>query len=264
MKKTLLSLALLATGVASYAQLAQGTMMLGGGIGFSSSGGTTETTGATGAAAVLNTSITAPATSSFSISPTFGYFMSENMAVGGSLNFGSTTTTDKRVFNSSTGATRSDDGSTLGAKEAKYDKVNKSSGFGISLFANKYTGINEKWYWYMGGTLGFNSASGTSTSVVSDFAAPPTWSTKEIAAPTTTTISLGANLGVLYKLNDSWGFQAGLNNIFGFTYAMGSSTVENGGIFGSTKTSTSDMNLNVGTGSFGLGAVTFGAFYFIK
>ena len=47
--------------------------------------------------------------------------MSENMAVGGSLNFGSTTTTDKRVFNSSTGATRSDDGSTLGAKVAHYE-----------------------------------------------------------------------------------------------------------------------------------------------
>ncbi len=262
MKKTLLSLALLATGVASYAQLAQGTMMLGGGIGFSSSGGSTETTGATPAAA--NVKIDAPAVSSFTISPTFGYFMSENMAVGGSINFGSSSTTDKRVFNSSTGSTRSDDGSTLGAKEAKFDKVTKSSGFGISLFANKYTGINEKWYWYMGGTLGFNSASGTSTSVVSDFATPATWSTKEIAAPTTTTISLGANLGVLYKLNDSWGFQAGLNNIFGFSYAMGSSTVDNGGTAGSTKTTSSDMNLNVGTGAFGLGAVTFGAFYFIK
>ena len=266
MKKTLLSLAFLAASAASYAQIAQGTMMLGGTLGFGSGSGTNEVTGA--ATTTSNVSFNTPATSNFSIAPTFGYFLQENLAVGASINFvmGPNTTT-KMIYNSTTGSTFSDNGATtLGANQVRYDKKVTNSTIGISLFANKFMSINEKWYYYMGASLGYSMLSGATTSVMYNSAGLGSWAPNDNAVQTATnTISLGANLGVYYFLNKNWALQAGLNNLFAFSYVMATTTTDNtAATNGTTKVSTNTMNLTLGTGTFGLGAVNVGVFYFLR
>ncbi|MFN4973534.1 MAG: outer membrane beta-barrel protein [Bacteroidota bacterium] len=254
MKKLLFSVAMLAAGSAAFAQISAGTLMLGGTIGFNSESGSVETTGAP----VAVPKVELPSTSSFNLGITGGYFLNDNLAIGASIGFGSTSDVTKRSYDKTTGVVSTPP--LTGADDVAFDDENKASGFGINLFANMYNDINGKWMWYYGAGLGFGTASGTTTVV--EETSPGVWAHKSIDAPSTTTISLGANLGVLHFLSDNWALQAGLNNLLGFDYEMGKAEVKNGAI--TTTTSTSEMNLTLGTGSFGLGAVNVGIFYFIR
>jgi outer membrane protein len=224
MKKLFLSMALLAAGTASYAQISAGTMMLGGTIGFGTGSSKTETTGSTIPA--LNVSVDGPSSSSFNISPTFGYFISDNMAVGAALNFGTSTTTTKASYDPN-----SPGGLSIppAVGETPVDQEDKTTGFGISLFANKYNEMSEKWMWFYGANLGFGMNSGTITDVKETAPGSGVYAPYERDKPSTTNIGLGANLGVLCFLNENWGLQAGLTNLVGINYSSSSSESPAGG-----------------------------------
>lgn len=258
MKKIILSLAMVAVGSAAFAQISAGTMMLGGTIGINTAGSSTETSGAPAG----NGTVDGPSTFGLNFSPTFGYFLNDNLAIGGSINFGSNTITTKSSYDKTTGAVTTPPPANPGANDVAFDQKNATSGFGINLFANMYNDINGKWMWYYGAGLGFGLSSGTNTVVKETAPGSGAYTTAEQDLPSTTTISLGANLGIIHFLNDNWALQAGLTNLVGLTYAMGSSETTVGPA--TVKTSTSNMNLTLGTGSFGLGGVGVGVFYFLR
>jgi hypothetical protein len=262
MKKLLLSMAMVAVGSAAMAQISSGSMMFGGTIGIRSQGGTNEISGSPVPA--QNRSIDLPSQSNFNLGLTGGYFIQDNLAVGATIGFGSTSNVTKSAYNKTTGAVTTPPPSTLGADDVLFDDETATSGFNLNLFANKYNEINDKWMWFYGAGLGFGTGSGTSTAIeeITPGATPPAYAPVTKDAPSTTTISLGANLGVIHFLSENWALQAGLNNLLGFTYTMGSSEVKAGPV--TSKTSTSDMNLNLGTGSFGLGGLNVGVFYFLR
>jgi outer membrane protein len=79
MKKIFLSV----LAIASMAMTANAQLWFGGGISFSHNGGVTKTNGAD--------DVDKPSSNSFSFSPTVGFDLSEKLAVGGKLNFLSTT-----------------------------------------------------------------------------------------------------------------------------------------------------------------------------
>lgn len=250
-------MAMVAAGAAAYAQISAGSMMLGGTIGFGTGSSKTETTGSSIPA--LNVSVDGPSSSSFNISPTFGYFIQDNLAVGASLNFGTGTTTTKASYDPA--------GPGLSvppvAGETPVDREDKTSAFGISLFANKYNEISDKWMWFYGANLGFSMSSGTITDVKETGNGTGVYAPYERDKPSATNIGLGANLGVIHFLNDNWGLQAGLTNLVGINYNMTSAeTATAGG--GTTESTTNDFNITLGTGNFGLGAVNVGVFYFLR
>jgi hypothetical protein len=82
MKKQLLSIALLLASLTSFAQLEQGKFLVGGGIGIESS-----------ASKFKNGSTTTDGTkyTSYYITPSVGYFIAENLALGLTIGFGGTT-----------------------------------------------------------------------------------------------------------------------------------------------------------------------------
>jgi hypothetical protein len=186
------------------------------------------------------------------------------MAVGASITFGTNSMTEKRVFSEAGGDVGVDDGTTINSPDKAYDRVTTNTNFGITLFANKYNELSEKWMWYYGAGLGFANSGSTVNAPKAD--ATGKYALADIDGPSTTTISLGANLGALFFLNENWALNAGLNNLLALNYAMTNHEVVTPLTAGEAKQTTtgSNLNLTVGTGSFGLGAVNVGLFYFIR
>ncbi len=260
MKKLIFSFAMVAAGSTAFAQISAGTMMLSGSLGFGSSGSSTETSGAP--APFVNGTVDGPKGSNFNFSPSFGYFLQDNLAVGISVNFGSNSSTVKSEFDPTTGANGPIGAAPTPGRTA-YDNTTTSSGFGIGLFANMYNELNSKWLWYYGATLGFSTGSG-STTQIKGTGNPPVapFAPTTVDGMTTTNISLGANIGMLYFLTDSWAMSAGLNNLLSLNYQ--STNLETPiAVGGTTTAKTNNLNLGVGTGGFGLGAVNVGVSYFL-
>ncbi len=230
MKKTLLSLALLATGVASYAQVSQGSIMLGGDIGY---GSTTSATSSTA------TGFTAPPDgggSTMNLNINGGYFIMDGMAVG--LNVG---------YNS--GSTKMS-GAGTGATILTWN--NTTSLVNIGLFARKYMEISDKFYFY--GGLGFNYMTGT------DNNSTITGTPKAVVADPDIKNS-GWNIsiapGLAYFPAPAWGIHFGLNNIINYSSMASSQDVTVGATTVTFKQTNSSLNLGVGL------TPTLGIAYFI-
>lgn len=258
MKKLILSMAFLTAGAVSYAQTGAGSIWLGGSIGFGSAGGSTEISGAPAG----NGTTDAPSTTNLNFSPTGYYFIGDDLAVGASITFGSNSTSQEKYYNKTTGTTTvPGPGFSPGANDVKYDDKTTNTGFGINLYANKFNDLSDKWKWYYGASLGFNNGSGTMTNV--KMVSPGNYTTEEKPLPSSMTVSLGANLGVSYFLNENWAFVGGLNNLFSLAYTSSSS--ETALPLGGTSTAkTNNLNLSVGTGTVTSGAISFGVFYVLK
>lgn len=196
-------MAMIAAGAASYAQTEAGSIMLGGTLGFGTSGGSTEISGTPAS----NGSADAPKTSNFTIAPSAAYFIADNFAVGAGITFGTTTNTTKRYYDNTTGViTTPGPGFTPTPTQKAYDDKSTTSGFGINLFANKFNDLNDKWKWYYGANLGFGTGKGTTTTVKETSPGSNQWTTGEIDGPKSTNIGLGANIGVTYFLTENWAF----------------------------------------------------------
>lgn len=128
MKKTVLLVAIVLAGItSSFAQTSAGNVMAGGSFGFSSTGGEVVNG---------NTTNQKNTTTSFSIIPRAGYFISDGLAVGTGIGFSSQKTTDPD------------------------DNYISSSLFQISPFARYYVSLGEKVSLYGEGAvnLGFGGS----------------------------------------------------------------------------------------------------------
>ncbi len=250
-------MAMIAAGAASYAQTEAGSIMLGGSLGFGTSGGSTEISGA----AAGNGSFDAPKTSNFTFSPSGAYFIADNLAVGLGISFGTSSTTTKKSYDKTTGAVSNPPANPMGVNDVAFDDKTTNGGFGINLFANKFNDLNDKWKWYYGANLGFGTGKGTMTTVKETTPGSGAYTTAEIDGPKTTNISLGANIGVTYFLTENWAFFGGLNNLVALNYTM--TNQETALNPGTSTVKTNSMNLTLATGNVTSGAVNFGVFYFL-
>lgn len=251
-------MAMIAAGAASYAQTEAGSIMLGGSLGFGTSGGSTEISGATAG----NSTTDAPKTKSFSFSPSGAYFIIDNLAVGAGVSFGTSSNTTKKSFNKTTGAIDNPPANPLGTNDVAFDDKTTNTGFGINLFANKFNDLNDKWKWYYGANLGFSKGSSKVTTVKE--ATPGSgFSASEVDGPKSTNIGFGVNMGVTYFLTENWAFFGGLNNLLALNYTA---TKQETALApsGTRTTKTNNLNLTLATGNVTSGAVNFGVFYFLR
>jgi hypothetical protein len=259
MKKIILSLAMIAAGAASYAQTEAGSIMIGGTLGFGTSGGSTEISGTSTPA---DGSVDAPKTNTLTIAPSAAYFIQDNLAVGAGISFGNSSMTAKKYYDKTTGTTTTPGpGFTPGANDVAYDDKTTTSGFGINLFVNKFNDLNDKWKWYYGANLGFGTGGGKTTIIKETTPGSGAYTTSEIDAPKSTNIGLGANIGVTYFLTENWAFFGGLNNLLALNYTTTKSETDLNP--GTSTVKTNNLSLTLATGSVTSGTVNFGVFYFL-
>lgn len=122
MKKIFVLSALIFSSVC-FAQTEQGSKFIGGGIGYSSSGGENK---------VGTTSTDKPTTSAFTFTPQFGYLIATDLAVGAQLNV-----------------------NLMKVKDG--DDKTTSNTFGLSVFAKKYQQIVDRVYIFGQANIGFSS-----------------------------------------------------------------------------------------------------------
>jgi opacity protein-like surface antigen len=218
MKKLFLSLVLVAAGAAAHAQIGSGSLMLGGSLGFSSTGGGENKITPGGGGASVTTDSTAR--SNWNFSPTIGYFLNDNLAVGLRLNLGGTnrdqvTTTD-----------------------GKTTENISSFDLGIELFGRYYKEIGSNLYFFVDGGIGFSSASWT------DKIEDGVDKLKDGNKKSLSTIGLNIAPGVAFFPSEKWGIDLTLNRLVGFN--MNSSTIEAADNGGKIETSTTDFGIGAG------------------
>ncbi len=220
MKKLILSLAFVAAGAVSYAQIGQGSMMLGGSLGFSSAGGGTTTATPGGGGASVSTDQTA--VTNWNFSPTFGYFLTDNIAVGirlglGSSNRGQVTSTDTKT-------------------------TENISSFDLNaeLFGRYYMEVGTNLYFFGDAGLGFGSSSWT------DRTPDPTNVAALVDGNKNSMSSFGINIapGLAFFPSEKWGIDFTLNRIIGFN--MNTNTMEGPNNGGKLEVSTSAFNIGFG------------------
>lgn len=218
MKKLFLSLALVAAGVAAQAQIGSGSLMLGGSLGFSSTGGgETKVTPGGGGASVTND---LTARSNWNFSPTIGYFLNDNLAVGLRLGLGGTnraqvTTTD-----------------------GKTTENISSFDLGVELFGRYYKELGSSFYFFVDGGLGFTSASWT------DKTQDGLDKLKDDDKNSISTIGLNVAPGVAFFPTEKWGIDLTLNRLVGFNMNSSSREAATGGA--KMETSTTDFGIGAG------------------
>lgn len=228
MKKTIIKMIAVAGIVAgsvfsSNAQVTKGTLMFGGSLGANITMESTKKV--TGAADDKR-----PGYTEWNLSPTVGYFLSDGLAVGLSLNLSSSYV------------------SSISSTDGKTTENIMASGLGVSLFARKYMLITEKVYFHGQGSIGYTSGSYTDRKAVgaSGLADNDKY--------TFSNIGINVTPGLTYFVSPKWGVDFSLNNIIG--YNMTTSKVED--------TSTSASSETTG-GNFAIGAgltPTLGLFYY--
>jgi hypothetical protein len=220
MKKLIFSLALVATGVASYAQISQGSLMIGGSLGFSSNDGGKITNTPAGGGASVSTDRTAK--TEWNLSPTIGYFLTDNIAAGVRLNIGS-----------------SNEGQATSTDLKTTENVN-SMNLGVELFGRMYKSVGSNLYLYADLGLGYQSKSYT------DRDADPNDPAKLVdgSKNTISGLMVGLTPGIAYFPADNWAIDFNLNRILGFSsMTMKEEFPQNGGNNESTDT---DFGVGIG------------------
>ncbi|MBP9689445.1 MAG: outer membrane beta-barrel protein [Bacteroidia bacterium] len=221
MKKLILSLAFVAAGAGAFAQIGQGSLMLGGNLGFSSGGGG-EIKATGGGVADKTTELTS--TSDWNFSPSVGYFLTDNIAIGVRLGLGGT----------NRGQATAADGTT---------KENYSSfDFSAELFGRYYMEVATNLYFFGDAGLGFGSSSWTDR--VSDAATSQT-AFKDSDKNSFSGFGINIAPGLAFFPSEKWGIDFTLNRIIGFNMNTFTNETPNPN---SLKTETSTSAFNIGFG----------------
>jgi outer membrane protein len=229
MKKTILKMIAVAgivTGsvFTSNAQITKGSLMFGGSLGANMTmESTNKTTG--------SDDVKTPGYTEWNFSPTVGYFVSDGLAVGLSLNVGS-----NHVYTQ-----QSTDGS-------KYENV-MSSSLGVALFARKYKSITTNVYFH--GQAAFGYSSGSYTAKNTD--GPSSF--KDGNKYTNTNIGINLTPGLTYFVSPKWGIDFSLNNIV--SYNMFTAKTEVAGSSNTTENTGGSFNIGAGL------TPTLGLFYYM-
>lgn len=218
MKKVLISVIAMIT----FALTANAQVFLGGQLGFSTRGGSNETVVGT-----TTTKADGLKTSNFTLAPQVGFFLSENIAVGGYVNLG---------------LSKEDNAGSYGYDDAAQLTI------GVAPFARYYFINSGDWKVGAEGTLGFSFSRRTENAggVVQ-------------SEPKTTTIGFNVEPMVAYSLTDNIELEAGLNFLgFGFSHQSVKEEI------GTTTTTdkTNRFNLSANTNNLvNVGAITIGFIY---
>lgn len=203
--KRIFTLAVMLLSVGAFAQTEQGSKYLGGSIGFSSTGGETDNG---------TTTTDNPTRSNFNVSPTFGYFVADDLAVGVMFNYSGTKVNDDVNDTKSTNNT-----------------------FGLSLFGKKYKSIVENFYVFGQVNVGF--ASGKSETENNG---------TTVEGPKRSSIFLGVAPGVEYFFSPKVSMSCSVGAL---SFASNSEKQDFGGTEVKDKESTFDLNLNLASVNFG-------------
>lgn len=218
MKKLILSLAMIAVGTAAFAQISSGSLMMGGSLGFNSSGGGTVDITPGGGGTKTSKDLTA--TSDWNFSPAIGYFFTDNLAAGVRLNVGST----------NMGQVTTTDGKTT-ENVASFD-------LGVELFGRYYKELGTNVYMFIDAGLGYSSMSYT------DKTQDGLDKLKDDDKNSITAMGINIAPGITYFPTAKWGIDLTLNRLIG--YNMYNSTVEAPNNGGKIETSTSDFGIGLG------------------
>ena len=218
MKKLIFSLAALAMGFAASAQISQGSIMIGGNLGFTSTGAGKETSSVGG----VSMSKDRTAISEWNFTPSVGYFLTDALAAGVRLNFASSNV--KQVSS---------------ADFSKTENVNAMD-IGIGVFGRYYKSLGSNFYLY--GDLGINYMTGSYTDKKED----PNDVTKIIDADKISMSGFGVTLtpGVAYFPAENWAVDFNLNNILNYSSTTVTEEAPNNG--GKVETTDSDFGVGLG------------------
>ena len=218
MKKLILSLAFVAAGAVSYAQIGQGSLMLGGSLGFSSNGGGTNKVTPGGGGASVSTDLTAA--TNWNFSPSVGYFLTDNIAAGLRLNLGGT----------NRGQVTTTDGKTT-ENISSFD-------LGVELFGRYYMELGSNLYFFVDGGLGFSSASWT------DKTQDGLDKLKDDDKFASSAFGINIAPGLTFFPSEKWGIDLTLNRLVGFNMNTFTREAATGG----AKTELSTSNFGIGAG----------------
>lgn len=204
MKKVFLISALFISAL-SFGQLEKGSKLVGGSLGFSSQGGEVDN----------GTSTTdSPTYSTFNVSPTGGYFVADELAVGLALNFGGTTW-----------------------KDESSDMKSKTSSFGLSVFAKKYKSIADKFYLFGVANVGIGSGKSETEN-----------NGTTVDGPKTNSLSLGLAPGAEYFFSPHFSISC---TVGGIGFISSTETEDVGGTEIKDKDTNFDFNVDLTGVNFG-------------
>lgn len=211
-------MALVASGVAAYAQIGSGSLMLGGSLGFNSNGGGERVTTPGGGGPATTTEL--KARTDWNFSPTVGYFLTDNIAVGVRLGLGGT----------NRGQQTTTDGNTT-------ENIN-SFDLGVEVFGRYYHSLGSNFYLFVDGGVGFSSSSWTDR----DTDGPD--KLKDGDKNSLSNIGLNIAPGLAFFPSEKWGIDFTLNRLIGFNMNSWNIEAQAGG--GKLETSTSSFGIGAG------------------
>jgi len=216
MKKILLLITIIPSTLTGYSQTEKGKKMIGGQISF---GGSQYSR--------IDSSTMAKATiQSFNINPKFGYFIKDNFAVGGNVDFGLSHYVGNIIDPNYTSTFKS-----------------KSISFGAGVFARYYKKINDNFSFFLNGNLLYSHSpysryERTTNSITNVF------NTERIFH----TISIAISPGLVYFPSPKLGIEASFGNIF-YNY----STYKDINVSYKNHDNLSNYGINVSSMTFNLG-----------
>ena len=247
MKKITLIMFAMVFAFAASAQIQQGQLIIGGAFGFGTSGGSTENI-----AAGVSTTNDNDKVMTFSIIPTVGYMLTENIALGLGVGYDFRKTTVINAFTDPTDATKT------------FDNVIKEGTFVLSPFFRYYKPVSDKFYIFgeFAIPIGMTKTKELEMDINDNTGAAD--GTKDSEA-INKTIAMGPQLGlgVNYFVTPMIALEANFN-LIGFTYMSNKTTnTDKEGKNGSIVKSSS-MNLDFDTDNvFNTGNISVGIKFFL-
>lgn len=211
-------MAMVVAGASAYAQIGQGSLMLGGGLGFNMNGeSTTKTTDPSAP------DVTTPSYSNWNFTPRVGYFLTDNMALGLDLGLGQT-------YRGTT---------TSGSETENYSSFD----FSVGVFGRYYANLSDNFYFYGQANVGFFSNSWTERDP-----GATAGSFQDGDKYSQTGLNIGVSPGLTFFPSPKWGVDFALQGILGFnSYTNKVETPAVGGVAVSD-TETTGSNFNIGFG----------------
>lgn len=179
----------------TFAQTEKGKMLLGGQLSFS---------GNNQSSSLVNEKYDSDIkTSSFSLEPSFGYFVKDNLAIGVDLGFGSTTTNSE----SSSQLTSYND-----VYNMLIDTKEVTKSYGVGVFARQYLKMSNKFMFYVNGGVGYSVYNTDVESTYTDTGDNP-YNDNEYKMKAKV-ISIDIQPGIIYFPTPKLGFHATIGSLY--------------------------------------------------
>ena len=207
----------------SYSQTEKGKMFIGGQISLSGSSNSRLDT-------LFGSSSNSVA---FTFAPSFGYFIANNVAIGATVMFGTSNST-QNFINQGAG----------GIPSSKLTDKSTSLNLGFGGFACYYINITDKLKAYFNGGINYTNSTSKYTNIYSNYPG-----NSSIDQPQINTISLAVTPGLIYFITPKIGIETSFGNM---SYSYSSSKDKSLSYPNYNNSSNYGINLNLAAFSFGL------------